>query len=75
VVLPIAEQNEVVNVAGSDVSLVVTTDVSENQNANDLDRSALDHVPVFDRDYISMLRAFWMTAPSDEWRLADRERD
>jgi hypothetical protein len=58
VVLPIAEQNEVVNVAGSDVSLVVTTDVSENQNANNLDRSALDRVPVFDRDYISMLSRF-----------------
>ena len=58
VVLPIAEQNEVVNVAGSDVSLVVTTDVSENQNANSLDRSALDRVPVFDRDYISMLSRF-----------------
>jgi len=48
----------VVNVAGSDVSLVVTTDVSENQNANNLDRSALDRVPVFDRDYISMLSRF-----------------
>ena len=58
VVLPIAEQNEVVNVAGSDVSLVVTTDVSENQNANNLDRSALDRVPVFDQDYISMLSLF-----------------
>ncbi len=58
VVLPIAQQNEVVNVAGSDVSLVVTTDVSENQNANNLDRSALDRVPVFDRDYISMLSRF-----------------
>jgi len=57
-VLPIAERNEVVNVAGSDVSLVVTTDVSENQNANNLDRSALDRVPVFDRDYISMLSRF-----------------
>ena len=58
VVLPIAQQNEVVNVAGSDVSLVVTTDVSENQNANNLDRSALDRVPVFDRDYINMLSRF-----------------
>ncbi len=58
VVLPIAVQNEVVNVAGSDVSLVVTTDVSENQSANNLDRSALDRVPVFDQDYISMLSRF-----------------
>src|SRR5712692_1377519 len=58
VVLPIAVQNEVVNVAGGDVSLVVTTEVSENQNSNNLDRSALDRVPVFDQDYISMLSRF-----------------
>jgi hypothetical protein len=58
VVLPIAAQNEVVNVTGRDVSLAVTTDVSENQNANNLDRSALDRVPVFDQDYISMLSRF-----------------
>jgi hypothetical protein len=58
VVLPIAVQNEVVNVTGSDVSLVVTTDVSENQNANNLDRSALDRVPVFDQDYITMMSRF-----------------
>jgi len=58
VVLPIAIRNEVVNVTGSDVSLVVTTDVSENQNANNLDRSALDRVPVFDQDYITMMSRF-----------------
>ncbi len=58
VVLPIAVQNEVVNVAGGDVSVVVTTDVSENQNANNLDRSALDRVPVFDQDYITMMSRF-----------------
>jgi hypothetical protein len=57
-VLPIAVQNEVVNVAGGDVSLVVTTEVSENQNANNLDRSALDRVPVFDQDYVSMFSRF-----------------
>ena len=58
VVLPIAVQNEVVNVAGGDVSVVVTTDVSENQNANNLNRSALDRVPVFDQDYITMMSRF-----------------
>jgi hypothetical protein len=58
VVLPIDVRNEVVNVAGGDVSLVVTTDVSENQNASNLDRSALDRVPVFDQDYVSMLSRF-----------------
>ena len=58
IVLPIAVQNEVVNVAGGDVSVVVTSDVSENQNANNLDRSALDRVPVFDQDYITMMSRF-----------------
>jgi len=58
VVLPIAMQNEVVNVAGGDVSVAVTTDVSGNQNANNLDRSALDRVPVFDQDYITMMSRF-----------------
>jgi hypothetical protein len=58
VVLAIEMQNEVVNVAGGDVSMAVTTDVSENQNANNLDRSALDRVPVFDQDYITMMSRF-----------------
>jgi hypothetical protein len=56
--LPIAVQNEVVNVAGSDMAAVVTADVSENQNGNNLDRSALDRVPVFDQDYITMMSRF-----------------
>jgi len=58
VVLPIAVQNEVMNVTGSDASLAVTTEVSENQGANNLDRSALDRVPVFDQDYITMMSRF-----------------
>lgn len=58
VVLPIAVQNEVVNVTGNDVGLSVSTDASENQNATTLDRSALDRVPVFDQDYVSMLSRF-----------------
>jgi len=58
VVLPIAEQNETVRVTGSDATPQLSTDVSENQNANTLDRSALDRVPVFDQDYITMLSRF-----------------
>ena len=58
VVMPIAAQTEVVTVGGSDSSLQVNTDVSENQNANMLDRSALDRVPVFDEDYVSTLSRF-----------------
>ena len=58
VMLPIAVQNVVINVTGKDVSLAVSADVAENQNANNLDRSALDRVPVFDQDYITMLSRF-----------------
>jgi hypothetical protein len=58
VVLPIAGQNETVQVSGSDASPQLSADVSENQNANTLDRSALDRVPVFDQDYITMLSRF-----------------
>jgi len=58
VVLPIAGQNETVQVSGSDASPQLSADVSENQNANTLDRSALDRVPVFDQDYITLLSRF-----------------
>jgi hypothetical protein len=58
VVLPVAGQNETVQVSGSDASPQLSPDVSENQNANTLDRSALDRVPVFDQDYITMLSRF-----------------
>jgi hypothetical protein len=58
VVLPIAVQNETINVDASDVSQTVTTDVYANQNANNLDRSALDRLPVFDQDYITMMSRF-----------------
>jgi hypothetical protein len=56
--LAIATQNEVVNV-GSDISSTsVSTEVSENQSSNSLDRDALDRVPVFDQDYISLMSRF-----------------
>jgi hypothetical protein len=56
--LTIKEQNEVVTVGTTDFSPQVTADVSENQNANMLDRSTLDRVPVFDQDYITTMSRF-----------------
>ena len=56
--LPIASRNEVVSVGAQDTSARITTDVAENQNANTIDRSALDRVPVFDQDYITTLSRF-----------------
>jgi hypothetical protein len=51
-------QNETVTVAtGANVPLV-TTETSENQNNNAIDRDALDRVPVFDQDYITTMSRF-----------------
>src|SRR5467141_676608 len=58
VVMPIAAKTEVVTVGESDTSLQVSTEASENQNANLVDRSTLDRVPIFDQDYISTLSRF-----------------
>jgi len=56
--LPIASQNEVVTVGAQDSAARISTDVAENQNANTIDRNALDRVPVFDQDYITTLSRF-----------------
>src|SRR6267378_3559142 len=58
VVMPIAAKTEVVTVGENDTSLQVNTEASENQNANLVDRSTLDRVPIFDQDYISTLSRF-----------------
>ena len=58
VVLVIAVVNEVVSVAGGDSSPRISTETSENQNANTITRDALDRVPVFDQDYVSLLSRF-----------------
>src|ERR1700674_4217714 len=58
ITLTIQEQNEVVTIGTTDFSPQVTADVSENQNANMLDRSTLDRVPVFDQDYITTMSRF-----------------
>ena len=58
VVLQIAVPNESVTVATGGSVPVVSTDTAENQNANTIDRNALDQVPVFDQDYITTMSRF-----------------
>jgi len=57
VVMPIEVENQTVNVGVEEVPLV-STEAGENQNANTIDRSALDRVPVFDQDYITTMSRF-----------------
>jgi len=56
--LAISTQSETVRVGTSDEAPQVTSEVSENQNANTLDRSALDRVPIFDQDYTTTMSRF-----------------
>ncbi len=58
IVLPIAVQTENVTVATGDTVPLVSTDVTQNQNANTINRDALDRVPVFDQDYITTMSRF-----------------
>jgi hypothetical protein len=57
VVMSIAVENQTVNV-GAEGAPLVSTEVGENQNANMIDRNALDRVPVFDQDYITTMSRF-----------------
>jgi hypothetical protein len=57
-VLQISSLNETVNVNAEDSAHQVSTDVSENQGTNNIDREALDRVPVFDQDYVALLSRF-----------------
>ena len=56
--MQISIQSESVTVAtGANIPLV-STETAENQNANTIDRDALDRIPVFDQDYISAISRF-----------------
>jgi hypothetical protein len=58
VTMQILVQTENVVVAtGSEVP-TVSTETSENQNTNSVDRDALDRIPVFDQDYITTVSRF-----------------
>lgn len=58
VVLAIPTLNETVSVKVEESAIQVSQEVAENQNANNIDRDALDRVPVFDQDYITLLSRF-----------------
>ena len=58
IVLSIATEKEVVTVSADQAAPVVSTEVSDNLNANTIDRSALDRLPVFDQDYIATMSRF-----------------
>jgi len=58
VTMQISVQTESVTVVSGGAAPQVTTETSENQNANTIDRDALDRVPVFDQDYITTMSRF-----------------
>jgi hypothetical protein len=58
VVMQISVQTENVTVAASDSVPLVSTESSDNQNTNEINREALDRVPVFDQDYITTMSRF-----------------
>jgi hypothetical protein len=57
IVMPIEVENQTVNVEAGGAPLV-STDIGGNQNANTIDRNALDRVPVFDQDYMTTMSRF-----------------
>ena len=58
IMLKIAVSNEVVSVAGGENTAQISTETSENQSANTITGDALDRVPVFDQDYVTLLSRF-----------------
>lgn len=58
IVLSISAVSEVVSVTADENVPQTSSDPSENLNANNVTRDALDRVPVFDLDYITLLSRF-----------------
>jgi hypothetical protein len=58
IVMQISVESENVTVATGVNIPLVSTETSENQNNNAIDRDALDRVPVFDQDYITTMSRF-----------------
>ena len=56
--MDISAVSEVVSVTADDNVPQTSSDPSENLNANNITRDALDRVPVFDLDYITLLSRF-----------------
>ena len=58
ITLAISAVSEVVSVTADESNPQTSSDASENLNANNITRDALDRVPVFDLDYITLLSRF-----------------
>jgi hypothetical protein len=58
IVLPISVAAQEVTVQADSDAPAVNTETSGNQDANSIDRAALDRVPVFDQDYVTTLSRF-----------------
>jgi hypothetical protein len=58
IVLPVAPVRQDVMVAATDGTAEVSTEISQNQDSNSVDRDALDRLPVFDQDYITTMSRF-----------------
>lgn len=58
ITLAISSLSEEVKVSAENAAPRISTETSENLNANNIDRDALDRVPVFDQDYVTMLSRF-----------------
>jgi hypothetical protein len=58
ITLAISAVSEVVSVTADESIPQTSSDPSENLNANNITRDALDRVPVFDLDYITLLSRF-----------------
>jgi len=58
IALSVFADNQEVTVRADELDSNVSADIAPNQNANSVDRAALDRVPVFDQDYITTLSRF-----------------
>ena len=58
VTLSVATVEQQVTVGGDDSSTTVSSETAQNQDSNTLDRDALDRLPIFDQDYITLLSRF-----------------
>ena len=58
IVMPVASVDQEVTVAAPDSPAQVSTEISQNQDSNTVDRDALDRLPVFDQDYITTMSRF-----------------
>ncbi|RXH58955.1 Oar protein [Granulicella sibirica] len=58
IVMAVKGEDDSISVDGSALPAQVDTAIEANQNANSVDRSALDRLPVFDNDYVTTLSRF-----------------